>query len=676
MLRVIGEAEHSRYPVCRGGLDDVLGVVSAQRLLQQAMRGEPFALDRDLQPPVFVPETLSGMELLEHFRASSAELVFVVDEYGEVQGVITVRDVLEAITGEFSTAGRGDAWAVQRDDGSWLFDGLIPVPELKDRLELKELPEEDRGRYNTLAGMIMLLLGRLPDTADKVEWDGWRFEVVDLDGKRVDKVLASALASRRGGARTGAAADAGPRSMSGVDLRAHAGDARRCSTLRHRRSCRRCSISKPRSAGAGAEGVIPAAQSHAIAVACRGRAARRRRRSSAPRAAPAASRFRWSRRSPDDGRALDADGRRLVHWGSTSQDVIDTAMVLLTRRALGAARSRPRRAGRRAARARATRTATRRCSAARCCSRRRSSASASRSRLDRAAVRARGACARPARRRCSCNSAARSARWRRWATSGPRSRARWPSAAACAPRRRLAHAARRLGRARLRGRRAGAARSARSRATCALLAQGEVGEIAEPTGGGRGGSSAMPHKRNPVAAMIALAARSACRSASPRCSARWRRSTNAASATGRPSSPNGRGCSSPRTARRRRWPTRAPGCRSMRGACAPTSTRLRGLVFAEAAAAQLAPRSARRRAQALLEALSRRAVDERRHLASTCCDDAARWRRRRRRDRRRCSTSTRRRRRGAARGTARALRARRAARERAAVAFRRDLPSR
>ena len=194
VLRVIGDAEHSRYPVCRGGLDDVLGVITAQKLLQRAIKGEAFAVDQDLQPPVFVPETLSGMELLEHFRASSAQLVFVVDEYGEVQGMITVRDVLEAITGEFSTETEADSWAVQRADGSWLFDGLIPTPELKDRLGLKELPEEDRGRYNTLAGMIMLLLGRLPDTADSVDWEGWRFEVVDLDGKRVDKVLASALA--------------------------------------------------------------------------------------------------------------------------------------------------------------------------------------------------------------------------------------------------------------------------------------------------------------------------------------------------------------------------------------------------------------------------------------------------------------------------------------------------
>ncbi len=193
VLRVIATEEHSRFPVCRGSLDDVLGVVSSQRLLHRVMEGKPLALAENLPPSVFVPETLSGMELLEHFRASSAQIVFVVDEYGEVQGMITVRDVLEAITGEFTTPSDDDAWAVQRADGSWLFDGLIPVPELKDRLELRDVPEEDRGRYNTLAGMIMLLLGRLPHITDSVEWEGWRFEVVDLDGKRVDKVLAARL---------------------------------------------------------------------------------------------------------------------------------------------------------------------------------------------------------------------------------------------------------------------------------------------------------------------------------------------------------------------------------------------------------------------------------------------------------------------------------------------------
>jgi putative hemolysin len=191
VLALIGGDGHSRYPVCRGGLDDVIGVVGAHSLLQPLARGEALELGTLLQAPVFVPETLSGMELLEHFRASRAELVFVVDEYGAVQGVITERDVLEAITGEFGTPTDEDSWAVRREDGSWLMDGLIPVPELKDRLELKELPDEERGRYNTLAGMVMLLLGRLPKTTDAVDWQGWRFEVVDLDGKRVDKVLVS-----------------------------------------------------------------------------------------------------------------------------------------------------------------------------------------------------------------------------------------------------------------------------------------------------------------------------------------------------------------------------------------------------------------------------------------------------------------------------------------------------
>jgi len=193
LLEQMAEHGHSRYPVCRSGLDDVVGVIEAHALLQPLARGTPPVLSELMSPPVFVPETLSGMELLEHFRASNAELVFVVDEYGAVQGVITVRDVLEAITGEFTTPSSDDSWAVRRSDGSWLLDGLIPVPELKDRLEIKDLPEEDRGRYNTLAGMVMLLLGRLPHTGDVVQWDAWRFEVVDLDGKRVDKVLVTRI---------------------------------------------------------------------------------------------------------------------------------------------------------------------------------------------------------------------------------------------------------------------------------------------------------------------------------------------------------------------------------------------------------------------------------------------------------------------------------------------------
>ncbi|MCH8180288.1 MAG: HlyC/CorC family transporter [Proteobacteria bacterium] len=192
-LATIAEHGYSRYPVCRGGLDDVMGVITAQQLLHQLTQHQDNDLERGLQPAVFVPETLSGMELLEHFRASDVQMVFVVDEYGEVQGVITLRDVLEAITGEFTAPEASDAWAIQREDGSWLIDGLIPAPELKDRLELKNLPDEDRGRYNTLAGLVMLLLGRLPRTTDVVEWEGWRLEVVDMDGKRIDKVLACRL---------------------------------------------------------------------------------------------------------------------------------------------------------------------------------------------------------------------------------------------------------------------------------------------------------------------------------------------------------------------------------------------------------------------------------------------------------------------------------------------------
>jgi putative hemolysin len=192
-IATIAEHGYSRYPVCRGGLDDVVGVVTAQQLLHQLTQQQSTDLSQNLLPAVFVPETLSGMELLEHFRGSDTQMVFVVDEYGEVQGVITLRDVLEAITGEFTPAEPNDAWAVQRDDGSWLIDGLIPAPELKDRLEIKNLPDEDRGRYNTLAGLVMLLLGRLPRVTDTVEWHGWRFEVVDMDGKRIDKILASRL---------------------------------------------------------------------------------------------------------------------------------------------------------------------------------------------------------------------------------------------------------------------------------------------------------------------------------------------------------------------------------------------------------------------------------------------------------------------------------------------------
>ncbi|NTV11581.1 MAG: HlyC/CorC family transporter, partial [Zoogloea sp.] len=167
-LRRVAQSEHSRFPVCRGGLEDVLGIVGAKQLLNQLLKGGGIDLGVQLQEGVFVPETLNGMDLIDHFRASGSQMVLVIDEYGEVQGLVTLQDVLEAVTGEFVSADQEEAWAVQREDGSWLLDGLIPVPELKDRLQLKSVPEEDRGRYHTLSGLVMWLLGRLPQTGDQV----------------------------------------------------------------------------------------------------------------------------------------------------------------------------------------------------------------------------------------------------------------------------------------------------------------------------------------------------------------------------------------------------------------------------------------------------------------------------------------------------------------------------
>ncbi len=207
-----GATGHSWYPVCRGSLDDVVGVVNVAKLL--AFRGQiqsassgfasnteavPTVADRIgayAVPAVFVPETLTGMELLEQFRARSTRILLVVDEYGVVQGLMTPMDMLEAITGELQTGTHLDAWATLREDGSWLIDGLMPVSELKARLDIRDLPEEDRGRYNTVAGLLMSVSGHLPLTGEKIECAGWIFEVVDLDGKRIDKVLVSGLQHR------------------------------------------------------------------------------------------------------------------------------------------------------------------------------------------------------------------------------------------------------------------------------------------------------------------------------------------------------------------------------------------------------------------------------------------------------------------------------------------------
>ena len=198
-----GEAAHSWYPVCRDGLDEVVGVVSMASMLHHVDSDLP--IETWATPAAFVPETLTGLDLLSQFRSPhsvdkpktpvhSTRMVLVVDEYGVVQGLVTPRDLLEAITGELvQTTSPQDAWAVQRTDGSWLLDGMMPIQELKSRLTLDVLPSEEKGIYNTLAGLILVLNGDLPKEGESVESMGWRFEVVDLDGRRIDKVLATQL---------------------------------------------------------------------------------------------------------------------------------------------------------------------------------------------------------------------------------------------------------------------------------------------------------------------------------------------------------------------------------------------------------------------------------------------------------------------------------------------------
>ena len=187
-LKRIDTSDHARFPLVEGSMDNILGIVNARQLLSRVAHGDVPDLTHNMQPPLYVPETLTGMELLDNFRSSDVHVACVIDEYGEVQGIVTLKDLIEAITGEFQSRDPETSWAVQREDGSGLLDGHIPVPELKDRLGLSSVPEEERGRYHTLSGMMMLLTGRLPKVADTIEWQDWKFEIVDMD-----KVLASVL---------------------------------------------------------------------------------------------------------------------------------------------------------------------------------------------------------------------------------------------------------------------------------------------------------------------------------------------------------------------------------------------------------------------------------------------------------------------------------------------------
>jgi putative hemolysin len=188
--RRIISSPHSRLPVAEGSLDQVIGIVQAKDLLARSLMGQPLDLRAALVPPLFVPESMLAFNALELFRESGVHIALVIDEFGGVQGLVTLYDILEAIVGDIPAVGEAkEPEVVQREDGSWLLDGGLPVDEFKAIFGITRLPDEERGYYNTLGGFVMTRLGKVPSASDHFEWAGLRFEVVDMDGFRVDKVL-------------------------------------------------------------------------------------------------------------------------------------------------------------------------------------------------------------------------------------------------------------------------------------------------------------------------------------------------------------------------------------------------------------------------------------------------------------------------------------------------------
>ena len=191
ILKKLAEGPYSRFPVCQGSLDNVVGMVKARDLLTRSLAGEPIHLKECLSPALFIPETTFASRALEIFKESTRELVLVIDEFGGVTGLLTINDVLEEIVGDIEYS---EPQVTQRQDGSWLLDGMLDIDEFKELFRLGELPNEDD--YETLAGFVMASLGKIPRTADQFEWEGLRFEVVDMDARRVDKVLVTTLPAR------------------------------------------------------------------------------------------------------------------------------------------------------------------------------------------------------------------------------------------------------------------------------------------------------------------------------------------------------------------------------------------------------------------------------------------------------------------------------------------------
>jgi putative hemolysin len=191
-LEVLRQTSYSRYPVYRGDESDVVGVMEVKNLLSGITLGKP-ELFRTLAKPLYVPATARALDLLEEFRDAETPMALVVDEYGDIDGVVTLNDLLAAVVGA-SQLGHGggseeNSPIVQREDGSWLIDGAISTDDLRELLHADHLPGEDEHDFRTAAGMVMAALGHIPVTGEVFAWRGIRFEVVDLDGARIDKLL-------------------------------------------------------------------------------------------------------------------------------------------------------------------------------------------------------------------------------------------------------------------------------------------------------------------------------------------------------------------------------------------------------------------------------------------------------------------------------------------------------
>jgi putative hemolysin len=192
--RKLASSLYSRFPVGQGSLDNVLGFVQTKDLLTRCLAGSKMDLKDNLRPPLFVPEGLPVLKLLEMFKQSRTHIALVVDEYGGVEGLVTLNDILEDLVGEVASVDMPEErQVIKRPDGSWLIDGKLQIDDLKEVLKISMLPEEATGSYQTLGGLVMLQVGRVPVTGDIFEAEGYRFEVMDMDGKRVDRVLVSKL---------------------------------------------------------------------------------------------------------------------------------------------------------------------------------------------------------------------------------------------------------------------------------------------------------------------------------------------------------------------------------------------------------------------------------------------------------------------------------------------------